>query len=199
MAKSKKKKSVESHASNMAERALQYMNYKDLKRAVIARGMPFDEVINASVLQLHTWFSENFDRGQDLSLINEFDQYVDEQITAIGKNNPSKKDYIDPNHPLKHASLKLGFIAKMDEEGNVLEKKKPRLKGLNKPKKKKRERVEGTKVMGGTKKGITYQLTMKGMKYDQIVEKVKEAFEDANPASIMIWHKRCLKEMKEKK
>lgn len=192
--KSKKIKPVDT----MAERAVQNMSYKDLKRAVIARGMPFDDVLNSSVLQLYSWFSDNFDRGQNLSLLNEFDVYVDEQISAIGRINSNKSDYVDPNHPLKHASLKLGFIAKTDDAGNVLEKKKPRLKGLTKPKKKKKERVEGTKVLSGTKKGLTYALTLEGEKLEQIVEKVKEQFPDANEKSVLIWHKRCLSENKKK-
>lgn len=200
MAKSKKRP-VATVGESMADRATKNMTYKDLQRACIARGMPFEEVLNSSVLQLHSWFGQNFGNGQDLGLINLFDDYVDEQLTSIGRTNPNKSDYVDPNHPLKHASLKLGFIAKRDEDGNVLEKKKPRLKGkgLDTPVKKKKERVEGTKVFSHTKKGLTYKGASKGIEFERVWKKVKKEYPDANEKSVKIWYTRALKELKNKK
>src|SRR5690606_23111186 len=188
MAKTKRIKDMD-QGYNLADRATKNMTYMDLKRACVARGMPFDDVLNSSVMGLHSWFGNNFYRGQNLALLDEFDNYVDQQLTAAG--------YTDPNDPLKHPSLRLGFIGKKDENGNVVNKKKPRLKALDKPKKKKRERVEGTKVIAGTKKALTYKGAMKGIVLDKIIAKFKEKFgDDVNEKSIAIWYKRALNEIK---
>ena len=183
-----------------AESELARMKHRDLQRAAVVRGMDFEEVVRSGVPELASWFCRNYDLPQFIDKINEFDDWRDEQLKGRGYEEGS---------PFFHASLRLGFVATKDEEGNTTSVKKPRLKGVDKPKKEKKERVEGTKVFKGTKKAMTYELTKESYKLskskdpkikpltkDEIIEKVKEAFPDANEKSVGIWYKRALNECK---
>lgn len=181
-----KKKSIAKVATggNMsrADYDLTRMKYTDLKRACIARGMPFEEASDGSIPKLGSWFSENYDRGQDLKLLTEYDDWFEELMLEKGYK---KGDAI------LHNSLKMGFIAN-SENGNS---KKPRLghNGLSKVEKPKRERIEGTKVFKGTKKALTYECQKQGLSVDKTIEKVIEQFDTAKPSSIKIWFKRSEK------
>lgn len=168
----------------LADRLTKNMRHIDLKRACIARGMPFEELGTHTVLSLHSWFAQNLDRGQNLQLLNEYDAWFKAEMI--------KRGYPDDD-PLFHHTLMLGYNpeAKEDEP-----KKKIRLKGLKKPEKLKAERIEGTKVIRGTKKAMTYELAKQGLSLDEVTEKVLEAFEDAKESSISIWYRRALKEVK---
>lgn len=191
MARKKKRQLSETEEVNwgLVNRLVRDMKLKDIQRACVARGMPFEEVVGSSVLGLHSWFANNYDRGQNLNLLNEYDIWMAEKLLQA---NPE----YTPDHPINHPSLRLGYMGHKDEDGEV-KKKKLRLKGLEKPKKKKKARVEGTKVIAGTKKGLTYQLTREGLDFDALLEKVEASFDDVNEKSVLIWHKRCLKEIKD--
>lgn len=191
----KKEKVAKLSGNSYAERQLQNMKFKDLKRANVARGLSFEEASSFDILQHQSWFLRHEDNTQNIRLIDEYDDWVSEQMKLAG---------YPPDDPVHHPSLRLGFVAERDSEtGEVTQTKKPRMKGVAKEKKKKAERLEGTNVMAGTKKAYTYQLTMEmskkrpgepKYKIERIIEKVMEAFPDAKPGSIKIWHKKCLRE-----
>ena len=192
---SKRTKVAKLNTGGYAERQLSNMRYQDLQRANVARGLDFQSVVDFDIPQHQTWFLKNQDNTQDLSLVDQFDDWMSEQLKEQG---------YPEGDPIFHPSLRLGFVAKRDDEtGEVIQTKKPRMKGLAKKKKAKAKRLEGTNIIAGTKKAYTYQLTLEKSKkrpgkpkytIDRIVEKVIEAFPDAKEGSIKIWHKKCLKE-----
>lgn len=163
------------------------MRYTDLKRACIARGMSFEDASNGSIPKLHSWFSQHYEDGQNLLLLEEYDSWFEALMIEKGY----KKD-----DAILHNSLKMGFIAN-SENGNT---KKPRLgnNGLAKKEKPKRERIEGTKVFKGTKKALTYQSQKEGVSIANTVAMVLEKFPDANEKSVRIWYKRSSNEGKKK-
>lgn len=190
---SRKKKVAKFDSGGYAERQLSNMRFQDLKRANIARGLPFEDAAKFDIPQHQTWFLRHEENTQDITLIDQYDDWMNEVLKQQG--------YPDGD-PVYHPSLRLGFVAQRDEEtGEVLQTKKPRTRGLEKKKKKKVKRLEGTNVIAGTKKAYTYQLTLeKGKKgkpahtIGEIIEKVMAQFPDAKEGSIKIWHKKCLKE-----
>lgn len=181
-----KKKSLATFAtgSNMtrADYDLTRMKYPDLKRACIARGMPFEEASCGSIPRLSSWFVKNYDNSQALTLLDEYDAWFEAGALARGYK---KGDAI------LHTDLRMGFIAATEDGNN----KKPRLgnKGLKKKEKKKRERVEGLKIFAGTKKALTYECQKEKMTIADTIEKVKAQFPQAKDKSILIWYKRSLK------
>lgn len=186
-----KSKSKNFRSSHSADRAASGMNLKDLQRACIARGMGFEEVVNASVLDLHSWFNKNYSNGQNLILLNDFDNWKEIELKKVG--------YTKEDGGIFHPDLRLGFIGHKDDQGNTLTAKKPRLKGLKRKEKSKRERLEGTNVFSGTKKALTYQLASQGVSQKDTITQVIAQFHDAKDKSISIWYKRALNEAKARK
>lgn len=194
----KKKKGKIGSAFNQnsrSDRVLQDMKLRDLQIACIARGMDFQEMVESSVPELHGWFDRNYQKPQNILWLNEFDDWRELEL---------KKKY-DPKIDAWafHPALRFGFVGKKDEDGNVIEKKKPRLKGVDKVEKPKRERLEGTKVLSGTKKAYSYLLATRHLRRPdekkefspaKIVEKVIAKFPEAQEKSIKIWVSRARKE-----
>lgn len=176
------------------EKALSNMKLMDLRRACVARGMDFASVVEASIPGLSSWFLQNYDRGQNLLLLNEFDDWREMELKSL-KDKAGEPKYKNGD-AVFHSALRLGFIGSKDEDGNTTSKLKPRLKGLKKKKKETKERIEGTKVFKGTKKALTYELTFKGEPFNKIWELVSAQFDEAQEKSVKIWYKRALKEKK---
>lgn len=182
-----KKKSLASFntGSNMsrADYDLTRMKFPDLKKACIARGMPFEMASDGSIPRLSSWFVQHYDNGQDLSLLDRYDAWFKAEMIKTGKYKEGD--------PMFHTSLKMGFIATHENETN----KKPRLgnKGLAKKKKKVRERIEGTKIFSGTKKAMTYQCQKDKMPIADTIKAVMAQFPTAKESSIKIWYKRSQK------
>lgn len=183
MSKKKKNQIISTRmAGTPAERELQHLRHKDLQRACVGRGMPFEDVVSSDIPTLQGWFCKHYDNSQNLVFLDEFDDWMAEQLRAAGY---SKGD------PVFHSDLRLGFIGVSDADDEGKKTKKPRLKSLDKKEKPKRERVEGTKVFKGTKKALTYQLASSHT-LAQVTEQVMEQFPEAKPKSISIWYKRAL-------
>lgn len=176
----------ESPSYQRGERELAKMKHKDLQRACVARGLDFTLAVSYSIPDLAGWFCTNYDFSQNLNFLNEFDDWKDLQL---------KEKHPDKDDPVYHPSLRLGFIATRDDQGNTTSTKKPRLKGLDKKKKDKKERLAGTKIFAGTKKALSTTLAMQKppLTIAEITEKVLEQFPDAKDKSISIWIKRARK------
>lgn len=179
-----RKKKIAKTIDGYASRAASSMKFKELQRANVARGLEFDDAVNFDFHQHQSWFIRNEHLGQNLSFLDDFDNWMTEQLKAIGYK---------VTDPINHPSLRLGFVPEMNEDGETKNTKKIKGPGIRKEKKPKAERLEGTNVIAGTKKAMTYQLTQEGKKLSDIIEQVKEHWPDANESSIKNWHKRCLK------
>jgi hypothetical protein len=177
-------------AGTAAERELQHLKHKDLQRACVGRGIPFEDAVNFDIPALQSWFCKNFYNGQNIMFLNDYDAWKDEQLRMNGH---------EKGDPVFHPSLRLGFIGSRDDAGNVSSTKKPRLKSLIGKEKPKRERLEGTKIFSGTKKAMTWELTKAKLDLKTITKRVMEKFPEAKAKSISIWHKRALNEGKAKK
>ena len=152
------------------------MNYKDLKRNCVARGIPFIEVPRG-VPHLSKWLYENRDNPINTDLLDDYDKWLEPQL---------------PDDSSNHPSLRLGYVGETDDDGNVTKVK--RIKGLKKTKVKRERTDEG--IFAGTKKALTFQLAKEGLDKADVIEQVLEAFPDAKSKSIGIWYKKALREMK---
>jgi hypothetical protein len=162
---------------------------KDLVRACIIRGMPFDLAFTTSDFSMAAWHYHNYFNAVKPELLDEYDQYVDNRIKAE-VSDWEKKDY------LFDKTLKLGYTPEeeTDEEGNtrVVKKRLTKIKIV----KKKRERTLALgNIFQGTKKELTFRCAARGKTVEEAKEIVKKQFPDANEKSVKIWFKKAEKEV----
>lgn len=150
------------------------MTYRDLKKAVIVRGIPFELAAKSDFPALHSWLHKHMDNDISINRLDKYDNWVEESLKLIGR--------FDNIHP----QLRLGYVGeKSDNEGKIIIKKTREIK----PKKEKREKTE-TGLYKGTKKALTYESEKAGLSIEETVTKVLEVFEDASEKSIKIWYKK---------
>lgn len=167
-----------------ADKFIGSLKYKGLKRECVIRGMEFDEVFGASIIQLSNWLRNHFIDTIHYELLDAFDDY---QENLIRKSMEAKNQ--DPNDVI-HSSLRLGYIAERDDEGNVIKRK--RVRTIVKKKKKKRERTDQG-IFAGTKKALTFKLQKEGLTKQEVIAKVLETFPEASEKSIGIWFNKAKK------
>lgn len=160
------------------------LKYKQLKVECIIRGMSFEEVLGKSVYDLNSWVAKNFTNKIDHSLLDKFDDWQDGVVKKIVKNKSKSSKVI------VHPSLRLGYIAEKDDEGNVV--KRRRVKTIFKKEKKKRERTKDG-IFTGTKKAYTFQLQQEGLPKEEVIKMVIDKFPDASQKSINIWFNKSRK------
>ena len=181
MARKTRKFEREAHP---ADGHLRNMKYRDIKRECVARGMGFDEVIRGTIPQLSNWFRDHFYDDVVTSRVDEFDDWQEEQIRTVYKERG------DNPRDVLHPSLRLGFIAERDEEGNTIKRKHSKM--LIKKRKKKRERTTDG-IFNGTKKSLTYSSQKEGKTKEETIKIVLEQFPDASEKSIGIWYNKAKK------
>jgi hypothetical protein len=139
--------------------------------------MPFPDACAAGVFDLIKYISNSTNKP-DKSLIDQYDEWADKQLEAIGY---SKDD------PLRNSRLRLGFLG---EEGENGQRRTKRVPGIKKPREKKppRERDEFN-LIKGTKKSYVFELTAKGFELDRVIRRMKKKFPDANEKSIQLWYR----------
>ena len=160
------------------------MKYKDLKRECVIRGMDFDDVLESGVQGLYAFFREHFYDNVRHSLLDEFDDWQEEKIKAVVEARGE-----DPT-TLLHPSLRLGYVAEKDDDGNTTKRKRAKL--ITKKLKRKRERT-GDNIFKGTKKAYTFELQQKGWDKKKVVTEVMAKFPDASEKSISIWFNKSKK------
>lgn len=156
--------------------------YKDLKREAVIRGMPFPDVVEADVYKLIV-FNDRSNNKPDISLVDKYDEWIDKQLEQAGYG---------PGEAIRSSRLRLGFIGEEKEDGTITTK---RIKGIPKPKKKKRER-DDSGLYKGTKKSYTYELASKGFSLERVQKRVLKKFPDAKIKSIKIWFSACMRNEK---
>lgn len=169
------------HAYSKADK----MSIRDFKRECVVRGMPFDEVIEADVPTMYSFWIENLHKPKNPQLLDEFDDYVEKKLRmTMG----------DDAEELIHPSLRLGFIGERDDDGMVVKMK--RIAGMSKkpPRKKKEKTTDG--VMVGTAKAKTFECFRMGLSKQEAEKTVLESFPDASPKSIGIWYNKAKRKSK---
>jgi len=166
-----------------ALRELSNMKHRDLQRACIVRGMPSQDMVESDHHKLVSWFIENYDNTQSEELLINHDGWVEEQLIARGY----KKGDV-----LLSPALRFSYV------GNIEEIEKPKIiKPHNEKEKPPNERKEkstvdvNTGIRTGTKKALTYQLTISGLSIGEVIKGVKNKFPEAEDKSIKIWFKRA--------
>ena len=164
-----------SSIANLSSEKGSDLTYRGLKIECIIRGMPFDEVLKADFFRLANYVQNNMLARKDLSLLDEFDDYLDSELRI--RNKPE----------LIHQSLRLGYV-KRDEEDNVV--KVIKLK----PEKKEPRQKDSNGLYKGTMKSYTYELQKKGKTIDKVLTKVVRKYPDAKAKSVKIWFNKSRKE-----
>lgn len=180
---SRKKRKYEMNLSS-ADRFIGDLKYRGLKKECVIRGMEFDKVLNGTIPILSNWLRKHFDDIPCLESLNEFDDYQENIIRKINKERGE-----DPNIMI-HSSLRLGYIAERDDEGNIIKKKQVRT--VIKKRKKRRERTDDG-IFKGTKKALTFELQQMGLVKEEVIKAVMGKFSDASPKSIGIWYNKSRK------
>jgi len=180
---SRKKRKFERDISD-ADKFIGTLKFKHIKRECVIRGMEFENVINSGIPELSNWLRKHFIDTISYELLDAFDDWQEAQIIEAMEGKE------DSNDAVLHPSLRLGYIAERDEEGNVTKKKRART--IIKRKKKKRERTQDG-LFQGTKKAFTFELQQQGLTKEEVINKVLEQFPDASEKSIGIWFNKSKK------
>ena len=178
---SKTKAQLKNKGSLFTQGTLHQMTFKDVQRRAIILGMPVPEVVNSDYHALAS-FIMNTSNQPDMTLIDKYDDWMDEQLSAMGYG---------PKHPMRNYQFRLGFIKEDPETG---EKKTARVKGLKKPRERKKREKDAAGIRSGTKKSLTYQLASDPSKdMNSIIIAVQDQFPDAKDNTIKIWIRKCRK------
>lgn len=159
------------------------MCFRDVQRRAVILGMPFPEVVNSDYHALAS-FIMNTRNQPDMSLIDEYDRWIEKQLEEMGYGNS----------PMTHYQLRLGFVGDKDPETGEV--KTRRIKGLKKPKERKKRVKNEFGIVSGTKKSLTFQLASQGVSLEDAIKQVIEQFPDAKENTIKIWYRKCLKSQK---
>lgn len=180
---SKKKRKFEMNLP-ASYRYIENLRYKDLKRECVVRGMEFSKVVAADISALTSFFTNNFYVKTKHELLDLFDDWQEaEVIKAIEAKGEDPSSYI-------HPSLRLGYVAEKDDEGNVTKRK--RAKVIVAKVKAKRDRTNDG-LFSGTKKAYTFQLQKEGKTKAETLEAVLKQFPEASEKSVGIWYNKARK------
>lgn len=170
------------NGNERAMRELANMKHRELQRACIVRGMNSQVMVDSDHHKLVSFFLDNYDNSQDEGLLLIHDIWVEGEL--------QKKGY-------KKGEALLSPALRFSYNGNIEQMEKPiTIKPKEIPqqaKKPKSTMDETTGVRSGTKKALTYSLTLEGLEIDEILKQVKTQFPDAQDKSVSIWHKKALK------
>lgn len=179
----KKEKEVSFVTLSHVERDLEKMTYRTLKKEVILRGMPFEEVINGDYGKLSSFFQKNYHTPQDPGLVVLFDNWLEKNL----KERNVDKTFLDP-------SLRLSYVEQREDDPSrsIVRNKKTNIPKPESAPKVLRERTEDG-IFKGTKKALTHELCKKGLSKDVVIKKVMEKYPDASIKSIGIWYNKAKK------
>ena len=163
------------------------MKYKDIKRECVVRGMPFQEIVEGDIIKLYHFFKDHFYDDINHNLLDKFDDWQEEKVKGAMEKKGESDNVIGL---LVHPSLRLGYVAEKDEEGNITKRK--RAKMITKRLKKKRERTLDN-IFKGTKKAYTFELQQQGKSKAEVIKIVMEKFPDASEKSISVWFNKSKK------
>ena len=180
----KKSKKSKSNGSRARERFTELgrwgkMNYRDLQREAIKRGMPFPDVVESDMYGLISYIEKSIINKvhPNNKLIEEYDDWVD--------------DILRTRNIERFPSLRLSYTSTEEDILNdrMVKAKKTMPEKKNKEPKEKRPPRQKNEMglITGTKKSLTYELVKKGKSSERIIKKVIKKFPDAKEKSILIW------------
>jgi len=152
------------------------MTYTQLKLTCIARGMPFEEVVNGDHSRLSVWLHNNYQNKPLYENIVDFEEKLDNVLEFRG---------YAPDDPVRKNRL----TSTLDSLGIRVSKRKKKVKGvIKKEKAPARVKDPKLKIVQGTKKHFVMSLAANTkLTVDQIIEKTLKEYPDANEASIKVW------------
>ena len=175
MARKRKNQSEATKIEDYKSGYMSKLKLKDLKRACIMRGMPFQRVSRYSVHDMQSWLYKNFDDKINPVLLDDYDEWFQKQVE-------------DPVHAL----LKMAYYTE-DEQGNVKkERRNTFMMGIEKTK----AEVAAFKPKRGSMKELTFQLIRAGKPTKEVIEEVMAQFTVANEGSIKSWCSKARKSVK---
>lgn len=181
----KSKQNIQVFAEN--ERALRELTgfkHRDLQRACIVRGLEPTLIADYDHHKLVSWFINNYENAQDEKLLLDYDLWVEEHLQERGY----KKGDI-----MLAPSLRYSYVKDIENAPKLINPKPFTVPKVESSGKTKSFMDEKTGVRTGTKKSLTYKLTLEGLTIDSIIKQVKESFPEAQEKSIKIWSKKASK------
>ncbi len=164
-----------------ALRELYSMKHRELQRACIVRGMPSEDVVKSDHHKLVSFFMANYERTQDESLLALHDDWVEDELQKRGY----KKGDV-----LLSPALRFSYVGDIETMEKPIT-PKPESHAAKPEKKEKSVIDEKTGVRQGTKKALTFELTLQQLEIAEIIKRVKAKFPEAEDKSIKIWVKKC--------
>ncbi len=170
---------------------LSKMKYKELKAACIMLGMDFDDVHDADVHNLQSYYIQNTGNLMNKDRLEQFEDYTKEVLIEQGL------DAEDPIVKFKPFSANNSGEETENEEGDEIGTAKASFikKAGGKKKSTKKEKDKEFGIFKGTKKALVFQLTKEGVEIKKIIKATLKQFPEAKEKSIKIWNKRAKAEM----
>lgn len=174
----------EAALEDIINKTLAKMTRRDKQVACVKRGLEFHLVVAYDNHQLSNWFYKNYEKGEDETLVPEYDAYMESELEKRGYKK---------GDPVLAPCFRLGYnpLAEMRAQITSTPEKQKELPNIR-PKREKDEQ----NIVAGTKKSLTYKLTKQGLSKQEVIDQVLKQFKDAQPKSITIWMARAKKEMK---
>lgn len=177
---------------------LSLMKHRDMQKACILRGMPFEDVVKLDHDRLIGWLYKNWDNTESPTALVEYDIWLDTQLAARGHgiNSPLRNPAF--NFSIKEPDFESNATpAPRINNGNMPKSSLSNSSLPNKPAKTKREKNPDWGIQTGTKKFLTYELTIEDkMDLPTVIKKVRESYPIAEEKSIKIWFGRAKKFLK---
>lgn len=152
------------------------LKLKDLKRACIIRGIPFQRVPRYDVHGLQSWLFKNYNNRINPTLLEAYDAWFDGEIDS---------DTVA-------LELRLAYFAE-DSEGNVKQRRRDTsMMGVHKTK----IEVATFKPKRGSMKALVFEMIRDGDSTKDIIDEVIDQYPAANPGSIKSWCSKARKAVK---
>lgn len=179
MARRKKKRTEFNAQEDYITGYMSRLRLKDLKRACIIRGIPFSRVSRYSIHELQSWLFRNFENRINVTLLEAYDTWFDEQITS----GPVELE------------LRLSYFGE-DKDGNRKQSRRDTLiLGANKTK----EEIATFKPRRGSMKALVFTLIREGKSTKEIIQEVQANYPNAKTGSIKSWCSKARKSVQAQK
>lgn len=173
MARKRKVKKESTQVKDAISGYMSRLKLKDLKRACVIRGIPFQRIPRYGVHDLQSWLFRNFNNRINPTLLEDYDAWFDNQIE---------------DSPI-HLLLRLAYYAE-DEDGNVKqERRNTMMLGVEKTK----IEVATFRPKRGSMKAMVFQMIRDGNNTKEIIAEIMDLYPAAKEGSIKSWASKARK------